>query len=123
MVLYLCMRAAGALAQDDAFFFVPEALAAFGWDRTQADIKRRRAAGELVGAGIAIFMEESGRGPADNAKVKVDLTYQEVRRGDVLVLCSDGLSGQVKKDEIAKIRAEEQRRQVDDAPREGEYRP
>jgi len=30
MVLYLCMRAAGALAQDDAFFFVPEALAAFG---------------------------------------------------------------------------------------------
>jgi len=38
-----------------------------------------------------------------DAKVKVDLTYQEVRRGDVLVLCSDGLSGQVKKDEIAKI--------------------
>jgi protein phosphatase len=36
-------------------------------------------------------------------KVKVDLTHQEVRRGDVLVLCSDGLSGQVKKDEIAKI--------------------
>jgi len=38
-----------------------------------------------------------------DAKVKVDLTYQEVRRGDVLVLCSDGLSGQVKKDEIAEI--------------------
>jgi len=38
-----------------------------------------------------------------DAKVKVDLTHQEVRRGDVLVLCSDGLSGQVKKDEIAKV--------------------
>jgi protein phosphatase len=38
-----------------------------------------------------------------DAKVKVDLTHQEVRRGDILVLCSDGLSGQVKKDEIAKI--------------------
>ena len=25
--------------------------------------------------------------------VKVDLTHQQVRRGDVLVLCSDGLSG------------------------------
>jgi protein phosphatase len=41
-----------------------------------------------------------------DAKVKVDLTYQEVRRGDVLVLCSDGLSGQVKKEEIAKTVAE-----------------
>jgi PPM family protein phosphatase len=35
--------------------------------------------------------------------VKVDLTHQRVRRGDVLVLCSDGLSGQVSKDEIAQI--------------------
>ena len=34
-------------------------------------------------------------------KVRVDLTSQEVRRGDAIVLCSDGLSGQVKKDEIA----------------------
>lgn len=33
-------------------------------------------------------------------RVKVDLTWQELRRGDVLVLCSDGLSGQVKKEEI-----------------------
>src|SRR5207244_1337753 len=34
--------------------------------------KRRRAAGELVGTGVAIFLEESGRGPADNAKISVD---------------------------------------------------
>src|SRR5205823_3765880 len=34
---------------------------------------------------------------------KVDLTHQELRRGDLLVLCSDGLSGQVKKEEIARI--------------------
>ena len=34
-------------------------------------------------------------------KVKVDLTHQELRRGDLLVLCSDGLSGLVKKEEIA----------------------
>jgi len=38
-----------------------------------------------------------------DSKVKVDLTHQELRSGDVLVLCSDGLSGQVKKDEIAQI--------------------
>ncbi len=36
-------------------------------------------------------------------RVKVDLTYQELRRGDILVICSDGLSGQVKKDEIAEL--------------------
>ena len=35
--------------------------------------------------------------------VKIDLTYQKVRRGDTLVLCSDGLSGLVRKDEIAEI--------------------
>jgi protein phosphatase len=39
--------------------------------------------------------------------VKLDLTHQQVRRGDVLVLCSDGLSGQVGKDEIARIITEE----------------
>jgi PPM family protein phosphatase len=37
------------------------------------------------------------------ARVKADLTYQELRRGDVLVLCSDGLTGQVKKEEIGAI--------------------
>jgi protein phosphatase len=31
----------------------------------------------------------------------VDLTHQDVRKGDTIVLCSDGLSGQVKKNEIA----------------------
>ncbi len=33
----------------------------------------------------------------------MDLTYQELRKGDTVVLCSDGLSGQVKKEEIAEI--------------------
>jgi len=35
--------------------------------------------------------------------VKIDLTYQKLRRGDTLVLCTDGLSGLVKKDEIAEV--------------------
>ena len=37
-------------------------------------------------------------GPEGN--IKVDLTYQRLRRNDVLVLCSDGLSGQVTRDQI-----------------------
>jgi len=39
--------------------------------------------------------------------VKIDVTHQQIRRGDVLVLCSDGLSGQVSKDEIARIITDE----------------
>lgn len=35
--------------------------------------------------------------------VKIDLTHQQLRRGDALVLCTDGLSGLVKKDEIAEV--------------------
>jgi protein phosphatase len=37
------------------------------------------------------------------ASVKVDLTSQQVMRGDVLILCSDGLSGQVRANEIAAV--------------------
>jgi protein phosphatase len=33
-------------------------------------------------------------------RIRVDVTYQDVSRGDTLVICSDGLSGQVKRDEI-----------------------
>ncbi len=38
-----------------------------------------------------------------DAKVRVDLTNQQLRRGDVLVLCSDGLFGQVTREEIAAL--------------------
>jgi serine/threonine protein phosphatase PrpC len=34
-------------------------------------------------------------------RVRVDLTTQQIRRGDTVVLCSDGLSGQVSREEIA----------------------
>jgi PPM family protein phosphatase len=36
-----------------------------------------------------------------NPSVEVDLSYQEVRRGDLLVVCSDGLTRAVRRDEIA----------------------
>ena len=40
-------------------------------------------------------------GTADT--VQVDLTYVELKRGDTLMLCSDGLSGMVRNDEIREI--------------------
>ncbi len=36
-----------------------------------------------------------------DAHIRVELTYQDLKPGDTLVLCSDGLSGLVKRDEIA----------------------
>src|SRR6185436_8774568 len=39
--------------------------------------------------------------------IKVDLTFQRLRRGDALVLCSDGLSGQISRDDIAQVVTEE----------------
>lgn len=36
-------------------------------------------------------------------RVRVVLSTEEVRRGDVLVVCSDGLSGLVRRDEIAEL--------------------
>ncbi|MEO6445716.1 MAG: protein phosphatase 2C domain-containing protein [Gemmatimonadaceae bacterium] len=41
------------------------------------------------------------------AAIKIDLTHQRVRHGDVLLLCSDGLSGLVRADEFGKAVSEE----------------
>jgi len=50
-----------------------------------------------------IILQALGPEPA----IKVDLTSQQLRRGDVLVLCSDGLSGQVKTEDIGRVVTEE----------------
>jgi len=39
-------------------------------------------------------------------RIKVDLTHQPIRRDDTLILCSDGLSGLVRKEEFAKMAGE-----------------
>jgi CO/xanthine dehydrogenase Mo-binding subunit len=51
-----------------------KALERFGWEALEAELRRRRAAGELVGAGLAIFVEKGGLGPMDGARVTVDAT-------------------------------------------------
>jgi aerobic carbon-monoxide dehydrogenase large subunit len=49
-------------------------LARIGWESLQTELARRRAAGELVGSGIAIFVEKGGLGPLDGTRVSVDTT-------------------------------------------------
>jgi protein phosphatase len=41
-------------------------------------------------------------------RVKVDLTHQPIRRGDTLILCSDGLSSLVRREEFAQLAREHQ---------------
>src|ERR1700704_21690 len=49
-----------------------KALQAAKWPELQDDLQRRRAAGEYVGAGLALFVEKSGLGPFDGVRVAVD---------------------------------------------------
>jgi CO/xanthine dehydrogenase Mo-binding subunit len=77
-----------------------KALIAFGWDKLQDDLKRRRAAGETVGAGVAFFLEESGKGPTDNAKILIDPT------GAVELITGGASLGQGFETSMAQIAAE-----------------
>ena len=52
-------------------------IAALDWDKLKADLARRRAAGEAVGAGFAMFVEKSGLGPADGVRIEVDTSGRD----------------------------------------------
>jgi carbon-monoxide dehydrogenase large subunit len=51
-----------------------KALARIGWDSVQSELQRRRAAGEMVGAGIGVFVDKGGLGPLDGTRITVDQT-------------------------------------------------
>jgi carbon-monoxide dehydrogenase large subunit len=71
-------RALGALGTEltydsgDYAGLLNKALAAADWPTLHETIKRRRAAGEAIGVGIAMFVEKSGLGPFDGVRVTVD---------------------------------------------------
>ena len=50
-----------------------KALAAAKWNDLQDELKCRRAGGECVGGGLALFVEKSGLGPYDGVRVSVDV--------------------------------------------------
>jgi carbon-monoxide dehydrogenase large subunit len=53
---------------------IDKSLAAVGWDALQGELRRRRTAGECVGAGLGLFVEKSGLGPYDGVRVSVDVS-------------------------------------------------
>ncbi len=75
-------------------------LAHVGWDSLGPELAQRRSEGELVGAGIGIFLEEGGLGPSDGAKISVD------NEGDVEVITGGASVGQGCEASMAQICAE-----------------
>jgi aerobic carbon-monoxide dehydrogenase large subunit len=47
-------------------------LARIDWQTLNAEVKKRKEAGELVGIGVSMFIEKSGLGPTDGVKISVD---------------------------------------------------
>jgi len=65
----------------DYALLLDKALKAAGWDELQAQLNARRAKGEKVGAGVAMFVEKSGLGPFDTVRVTVKPEGIEVVTG------------------------------------------
>jgi carbon-monoxide dehydrogenase large subunit/6-hydroxypseudooxynicotine dehydrogenase subunit gamma len=63
-------------------------------------LARRRAAGELVGAGLAMFIEKSGLGPSDGVRMSVDTS------GTVEVITGGASIGQGFETVVAQVCAE-----------------
>jgi carbon-monoxide dehydrogenase large subunit len=78
-----------------------KALAAAEWRALRDDLKRRRAGGEAVGAGFAMFVEKSGLGPFDCVHAAIDSA------GTVEIVTGATSVGQGMETAIAQICADE----------------
>ncbi len=77
-----------------------QVLEKFGYDEIQANLAMRRANGEMVGLGLAMFFEKSGLGPTDGSKIYVDTT------GNIEVVTGGASLGQGFETVMAQIAAE-----------------
>jgi CO/xanthine dehydrogenase Mo-binding subunit len=62
-----------------------KALDLANWPALQIELQRRRAQGELVGAGLAMFVEKSGLGPFDAVRIEVSEHGIELVTGNASV--------------------------------------
>ncbi len=70
------------------------------WDQLEREVQVRRRAGELVGLGIAMYVEKSGLGPSDGVRVHVHPS------GDVEVITGGASVGQGFETVIAQVCSE-----------------
>lgn len=77
-----------------------KALARCGWDDLEREVKARREQGELIGLGLAIYVEKSGLGPTDGVHIHVH------ESGDVEVITGGASVGQGFETVIAQVCAD-----------------
>jgi carbon-monoxide dehydrogenase large subunit/6-hydroxypseudooxynicotine dehydrogenase subunit gamma len=77
-----------------------KALARCGWDELDRKVRARREAGEYVGLGLAMYVEKSGLGPTDGARVNVHTS------GEIEVITGGASMGQGFETVIAQVCAE-----------------
>ena len=77
-----------------------KALARCGWDELERKVRARREAGEYVGLGLAMYVEKSGLGPTDGARVNVHTS------GEVEVITGGASVGQGFETVIAQVCAD-----------------
>ena len=73
---------------------------AVGWDGFAAEQRRARAEGRSIGIGLALFVEDTGLGPYEGVKVRVD------RGGQVFVFSGASSQGQSHETTLAQIVAD-----------------
>jgi carbon-monoxide dehydrogenase large subunit len=99
-------RSLGTLGTDvvldsgDYAGLLDKTLQAVGWSELKSALARRRAAGEYVGAGLAVFVEKSGLGPFESVRIGVDTS------GAVEVVTGAASVGQGVETVVAQICAE-----------------
>ena len=77
-----------------------KALVGIGWDALQDRLRQRRIAGEMVGVGLAMFVEKSGLGPFDGVRIAIGPS------GDVEVVTGAASVGQGVETVMAQICAD-----------------
>jgi protein phosphatase len=106
------VTAAGVFGQDlylaqigDSRAYLVRGAEAIQLTKDQSLMQRLVDAGELTESEAEqserrnIILQALGPDP----RVKVDLTHQSIRRGDTLILCSDGLSSLLRREEFARL--------------------
>jgi carbon-monoxide dehydrogenase large subunit len=77
-----------------------KALARSAWEKLEREVNERRAKGELIGLGLAMYVEKSGLGPIDGVRIHVHDS------GDVEVITGGASVGQGFETVVAQICAD-----------------
>ena len=88
-----------------------KALSAVNFDTLKEAFARRRSAGDIVGLGMSVFFDESGRGPADGARATIDTN------GNVELITGGASVGQGFETVMAQICADFARRRLQERAR------